>query len=70
MLGGACASEKYDRQRRLDEIVRQASLGIERWIVVKILPALVVPATNIEKLLTRLGCGKTVIAEIFRELSD
>ncbi len=70
MLRRTCASEKYNRQRRLDEIMRQASLCIERWIVVEILPALVVPAANIEKLLARLGGGKTVIAKIFWELEE
>ena len=70
MLRRARTGQEDNRQWRFDEIVRQAGIRAERWVVVQILPPLVVPPAYIHEFFARLRLGEFVIAIVFGELTD
>ena len=69
VLGRAAAGQRDDGDRRLHQVVRQPGPGVERRVVVQVLPALVVPTAGIEEVVARLGPSEGVVAEILGELA-
>ena len=70
VLGRAAAGERDDGDGRFHQVVGQPGFGVERRVVVQVLPALVVPAAGVEEVLARPGRGEGVVAEALGELGD